>query len=68
MTAKSNTIGGPQAPVFALKTSSAVASAVVDFGATPGTRKRLFKFAKPSLAKRSRKIALGPTRSEFGCD
>ena len=66
MTVKST--NGPQAPVFALETNGAVASAVVDFGATPGTRKRLFQFAEPNLAKRRRKTALGPTRSEFGCD
>ena len=68
MTTKPETIGTPTVPVPAVETAGAAASGLFDFGAPSGARKRLFQFAKPSLAKRSRKSALGPSRSEFGCD
>lgn len=62
MTVKPDTIGGP-APAPAVETTGSTSSGLFDFGAPVGARKRLFQFAKPS-----RKTALGPTRSEFGCD
>ena len=62
MTVKPEPIGS-QAPVPAVEAPAAIAAGLVDFGPPAGTRKRLFEFAK-----RSSKTALGPTRSEFGCD
>ena len=62
MTAKSET-NGSQAPIPAVETAGTAVSGLFDFGAPAGARKRLFQFAKPS-----RKTALGPSRSEFGCD
>lgn len=67
MTTKPETIGGPT-PAPAVETAGTLAAGLFDFGSPSGTRKRLFNFAKPGLAKRSRKTALGPSRSEFGCD
>ncbi len=67
MTTKPETIGTHNVAV-PVETAGAAASALFDFGAPSGARKRLFQFAKPSLAKRGRKTALGPSRSEFGCD
>lgn len=67
MTVKPETIGLP-VPVLAVETADTAISGLFDFGTPTAARKRLFQFAKPSLAKRSRKTALGPSRSEFGCD
>lgn len=60
MTAKPETIGR-QAPVPAVEAPGT--AGLFDFGTPPATRKRLFQFASPT-----RKTALGPSRSEFGCD
>lgn len=62
MTTKPETIGGPT-PTPAVETAATSAAGLFDFGSPSGVRKRLFRFAKPS-----RKTALGPSRSEFGCD
>ncbi len=67
MTTKPETFGA-STPVPAVELNSTAASGLFDFGTPPGARKRLFQFAKPSLAKGGRKTALGPSRSEFGCD
>ena len=68
VTTKPETIGTHHVPVPAVETAGEAASGLFDFGAPSGVRKRLFQFAKPSLAKRGRKTALGPSRSEYGCD
>ena len=62
MTVKRDTIGS-QPPIRADETAKTAAAGLFDVGAPIGARKRLFQFAK-----RSRKTALGPSRSEFGCD
>ena len=62
VTAKPETIAKP-APDPAVETTGSAISGLFDFGTPAATRKRLFQFAK-----RSRKTALGPSRSEFGCD
>ena len=66
MTIKPDTNGG-QVPL-PVETAGGTSSGLFDFGAPAGARKRLFQFAKPGSSKRSRKTALGPSRSEFGCD
>ena len=62
MTVKPETIGQP-APVLAVETAGTAVAGLFDFGTPTAARKRLFQFAKPT-----RKTALGPSRSEFGCD
>ena len=62
MTVKPET-GGEQALVAAMEAGNSGGLGLFDFGPPVGARKRMFQFAK-----RSRKTALGPTRSEFGCD
>lgn len=66
MTSKPDSVGDTAAP--ALDGAGTATVGLFDFGTPAGTRKRLFQFARPGLAKRNRKTALGPTRSEFGCD
>lgn len=66
MTNKPDPGAAPITPV--VDVGGNASSGLFDFGAPAATRKRLFQFAKPSVAKRSRKTALGPSRSEYGCD
>ncbi|MEO7410013.1 MAG: hypothetical protein ABIU10_01655 [Sphingomicrobium sp.] len=67
MTIEPETTGQP-APGPAVETTGSAIAGLFDFGTPAAARKRLFQFAKPSFAKRGRKTALGPSRSEFGCD
>ena len=62
MTVKPVTIDS-QPPVLADENAGTAVAGLFDVGAPIGARKRLFQFAK-----RSHKTALGPSRSEFGCD
>ena len=55
--------GVQPAPIHAVEAGGTAVAGVVDFGNASGKRKPLFQFAK-----RTRTKALGPSRSEYGCD